>query len=76
VERRPDGRASENAKSSEIVVQVAWTVSVISLCTFIGTFSADPTTGTLGVIVVGGIGFFFGTAMAAFPEIALQLFGR
>ena len=63
-------------KVLKIVVQVAWTVSMISLFTFIGAFSADPNTGTLGAIVVGGIGFFFGTAMAAFPDIALQLFGR
>ena len=63
-------------KVLKIVVQVAWTVSVIGFFTFIGAFSADPNTGTLGAIVVGGIGFLFGAAMAAFPDIALQLFAR
>jgi hypothetical protein len=63
-------------KVLKIVMQVVWTVSVVSFFTFIGAFSANPHTGTLGTVMVGGIGFFFGAAMAASPTTALQLFGR
>lgn len=61
-------------KVLRIVVQVVWTVSVVGLFTFIGAFNGYQHTGTLGAIVVGGIGFFFGVVLSASPALALQLF--
>jgi hypothetical protein len=63
-------------KVLKLVVQVVWTLSMISLFTFIGAVKGYEHTGTLGAVVVGGIGFLFGAALSASPELALQLFGR
>jgi hypothetical protein len=60
----------------KISAQVIWTVLVVGLFTFLGAFNGYESTGTLGAVVVGGIGFFFGTVLAAFPTFALELFGR
>jgi hypothetical protein len=60
-------------KILKITAQVVWAVSVIGLFTFIGAFDGYMHRGILGSIVVGGIGFFFGSILAAFPSAALQL---
>jgi hypothetical protein len=63
-------------KVLKLAVQIVWTLSVIGFFTFIGAVKGYEHTGTLGAVVVGGIGFLFGAALAASPSLALQLFGR
>jgi hypothetical protein len=63
-------------KILKVVMQIAWTVCVVGLFTFLGAFNGYESTGTVGAVVVGGIGFFFGAALSAVPAVALELFGR
>jgi hypothetical protein len=63
-------------KFLKIAMQVVWTLFVVTLFTCLGAFNGYESTGTLGAIVVGGIGLFFGAVLSAFPALALQLFGR
>ena len=60
-------------KLLKIVVQVVWAVSLITLGTWMGAAHGWAYHGWLGATVLGGIGFGVGAALAASPQVLLQL---
>jgi hypothetical protein len=57
----------------KVLLQVAWTVTIIGLATLICIAKGFEGSGTLGAIVVGIIGFFAGAVLASSPLMFLQL---